>query len=140
MVTVKRQSAARQPDPEPLITRTALVLAGILAPSTRWFRRSQLITHGMVLHSLIPTRVAGTPLIEAGQVLAMHSSAVATQLLLDWNRGNEQARDPEEPEPDPHVGERQAVGAIGKSDGAHGGVTLIRPHIEWWPRPQYSLQ
>jgi hypothetical protein len=37
--------------------------------------------------------VSGKPVIEAGQVLAMHSSAVVTQLLLDWNRGNEQARD-----------------------------------------------
>ena len=25
--------------------------------------------------------------------MAMHSSAVVTELLLDWNRGNEQARD-----------------------------------------------
>jgi RNA polymerase sigma factor (TIGR02999 family) len=37
--------------------------------------------------------VSGKPVIEAGWVLAMHSSAVATQLLLDWSRGNEQARD-----------------------------------------------
>jgi ECF sigma factor len=46
----------------------------------------------MVLHSLIPTRVSGKPVIEAGQVLAALAT-VATQLLLDWNPGNEQARD-----------------------------------------------
>ena len=24
--------------------------------------------------------------------------------------------------------------------GAHGRVTVTRPHMDWWPRPQYSLQ
>jgi hypothetical protein len=61
--------------------------------STQWFRRFHLIAHGMALHSPSPRGVAAKPVIEAGRVLAMHSSAVATQLLLDWNRGNEQARD-----------------------------------------------
>src|SRR5262249_44743357 len=56
----------------------------------------------------------------------------------------EQRRDSEEPERHPEVGERQSIragkAAAGRRGRAHFGVTRTRAHMEWWPRPQYSLQ
>ncbi len=51
--------------------------------------------------------------------------------------------DREEAEADPDVRECQRVGPADlarAAGGAHRRVTRTRPHMDWWPRPQYSLQ
>src|SRR5262249_15240444 len=64
--------------------------------------------------------------------------ALARQQLKE----TEEAPDGEEPEGDPEVREGEAPrrGAPDRGRRVHGRTTFTRPHMDWWPGPQYSLQ